>query len=62
MSNSFSRRSWLARYLGGGITATLAGIFYPVLRFAADLSRFPKPKRVADDRQFSFRGSVFPVP
>ena len=33
MSDSFPRRSWLARCLGGGIAATLAALFYPVLMF-----------------------------
>ena len=33
MSDSFSRRNWLARCFGEGITATLAALLYPVLRF-----------------------------
>jgi cytochrome b6-f complex iron-sulfur subunit len=33
MSDSFPRRSWLERCLGGGIAATLAALFYPVARF-----------------------------
>ena len=33
MSESFPRRSWLARFLGGGIAATLAALFYPVVMF-----------------------------
>ena len=33
MSDSFPRRSWLARCLGGGIAATLAALFYPVAMF-----------------------------
>ena len=33
MSDSFPRRSWLARCLGGGVAATLAALFYPVVMF-----------------------------
>jgi cytochrome b6-f complex iron-sulfur subunit len=33
MCDSFPRRSWLARCLGGGFAATLAALFYPVVRF-----------------------------
>ena len=33
MSETFPRRSWLARCLGGGFAATLAALFYPVARF-----------------------------
>ncbi len=33
MSDSCPRRTWLARFLGGGIAATLAALFYPVAMF-----------------------------
>ena len=33
MSESYPRRSWLARFLGGGIAATLVALFYPVAMF-----------------------------
>lgn len=45
-SPSHSRRRWLLSSLQGGVTVTLAAIFYPVIRFL-----WPRPATSSGERQ-----------